>query len=439
MKKLLAILLSCVMVLGLFACAPSTEPTQGTQATTGTQETADTTPAVEYPPEVSGSVTIEWWHTFGSGANLENLEQIVQEFNANNQWGITVNAQYIGGYADVLAKIQTDIPAGTNPVLATLNESGMGTLGLLNLLQDLTPYIQRDGTDYADFHEALTQSLLVHDVDGDGTEEILGVPYCRSVSLAYHNLDVWAEIGVTADQIPTTIEELVPLWEEVYQKTGKYGLAVIADSTFYQCGLIQSLAVKLTGQTNGGSVGVDGVSAPCLTDGTFLQVMKDWESWCQAGWCWRFTTNEAASNAENLVKTSQCATVFASSGSMGNFIRDFAADTQGTGLTADDLYATIQPGYGGSGGRCGGGNVVIIPANHTEEEIDAAWKFLQYASMDPDVTARSAVKAPPSPAWKPRPGSMPLPSSPCWTWPTGASAPPMTASCASTAPSGAVK
>ena len=401
MKKLIALLLALVMVVGLVACAkepaatqPSTNNPPATQGTQGNNDPqpSESTPAVEYPPEVSKPVEIEWWMTFGSGANADNLALIVEEFNKNNEWGITVTASHQGNYADVLAKLLTDIAGGTNPVLATISESGAGTLGLQNLTQDLTPYLERDGINYRDtFHSALTEQLLIHDTDGDGIEEIIAAPYCRSVSLAYHNASVWAEIGVAKENIPTTIEELVPLWEKIYSETGKFGLALLSDPSYYQCGLLQSLSVKLTGKTNGGVIGADGISAPSLTDGTMLKLMNDWTSWCDAGWCWRFTTSDAGTNAKNLVVAGDCATVFQSSGSMTGYIKSFETDEQGKGMDIDDLWATIQPGYGGFGGRAGGGNLAIIPANHTEEEIDAAWKFMQYAAFDAEVTARSAL------------------------------------------------
>ena len=76
---------------------------------------------------------------FGSGANYDNLMQIVDEFNKNNEWGITVTPSYQGSYAQILTKVMTDIASGTNPVLITTGEAGLGTLGLRGQLLDMTP------------------------------------------------------------------------------------------------------------------------------------------------------------------------------------------------------------------------------------------------------------------------------------------------------------
>ena len=375
-KKLLAVLLCLVMAVSLFACGGNNG---GTSEKPPVDITGNTTP-----------IKIEWWMTFEKGANYENLMKIVEEFNKNNPYNIEVVPSYQGAYAAVLAKVQTDIAAGTNPVLGTMSESGAGTLGLNGQLQDLTPYIKRDKANFADFHDALTQQLLVHDVDNDKVEEILGLPYCRSVSLAYHNMKLWAAVGITdKSKVPTTIEQLVPPWNQIHEKTGAYGIAMAFDPSYYQCGLIQSLAKKNTGKTNGGVIGTSGEDCPALTDGTMLKVMSDWASWCDEGFAWRTTVTDASNTMNALFWGGQVATIFASSGGMGTYIKNFTENA--SGLTIDDLHATIQPGYGGFGGRGGGGNLGIIPANHTPEEIDAAWKFIQYAAMDAEVTARSAI------------------------------------------------
>ena len=400
MKKLIALLLALVMLMALVACTAEPKPTETQPKPTETNppatsggDTPTTEPAKQYPPEVTKPISIEWWMNFGSGANYDNLMLIVDEFNKNNEWGITVTPSYQGSYAQILTKVMTDIASGTNPVLITTGEAGLGTLGLRGQLLDMTPYIERDGVDYNDFHTGMTNQLLVNDLDGDGVNEIIGVPYCRSVTMCYYNMNLMRQVGITDyTKIPITLEELVPIWRQIKEKTGAYGIAILKDPSFYQCGMIQSLAVKTFGQTNGGVIGVDGISAPCLTDGTFQKYMTDWKSWCDEGLCWVYTTADAAANASKLLQSNLCASMTQSSGNMGNHIKAFTNDTQGVGLTIDDLGATILPGYGGVGARSGGGSLVIVPANHTEEEIDAAWKFIQYAAMEPEVVARSAIK-----------------------------------------------
>lgn len=374
------------------------EPTESSSDPAPTESTGATVnnpveSPVRYPAEVSGAVTIELWHTFTSGtgmADTDAMSRLVKEFNRENQWNITVKASYKGSYNDVLEATQEAMEQGTNPVLIVTSETGIGTLGLGSQLQDLTLYLERDGLDYNEiFYESLTQSLLVYDIDGNGTEEILGAPLNRSVSLAYHNLQVWAQIGVTKEQIPNTIEELIPLWEQIYETTGQYGLAMTVSADVYQCGLIQSLAVKNTGSTNGGITGLDGITSLAIGDGTMQTLLEDWASWCDAGWCWRPDTTTSLSG---MLGSCQVATVFSYSGYLGGYARVFSGDQQGMGLAAEDLYVTMQPGYGGWASRASGGNLVIVPINHTEEEIDAAWKFLCYATMDPENVATFAAE-----------------------------------------------
>ena len=51
---------------------------------------------------------IVYWHQFSS-AQLETMTQLVEDFNANNEWGITVEALAQGNYNDIRSLMSTSI------------------------------------------------------------------------------------------------------------------------------------------------------------------------------------------------------------------------------------------------------------------------------------------------------------------------------------------
>lgn len=385
LRKMGAMLLVLVLMLNLAACgkkqeaAPTAEETKtaAAESQTGAQEK-------EYPPVVSEPTTITFWHTRATGVNSTNLEAAVEEFNKTNEYGITVEQEYIGSYSEVMAKCSTAIAAGNNPELIIASEGGIGTMGMKNQYQDLAPYVERDGFDMSDFHQSLLTSLCI-DTDGDGEKEIIGLPYVRSITVAIHNTKLFESIGVAEDEIPDTIEELVPMWKKIYETTGKYGFAMFADPSFYQDGLIQSLAVQQTGTSNGG-VATNATSADCLTDGTMLKMLQDWSDWCEEGWSWRYTITDTANVHREMFYNGEVATVFLSCGSLRGIINHC-----GAGTTVDNHFkAMMQPGYGGNAGRVGGGNLMIIPQNHTDQEIDATWQFMKFL-MSSEQVAKNSV------------------------------------------------
>ena len=55
--------------------------------------------------QLSGT-TIEFWHSMG-GVNGEALTYLIDKFNNENEYGITVNAEYQGEYDDAINKLKS--------------------------------------------------------------------------------------------------------------------------------------------------------------------------------------------------------------------------------------------------------------------------------------------------------------------------------------------
>ncbi|NOZ49471.1 MAG: hypothetical protein GXP37_05395, partial [Chloroflexi bacterium] len=77
------------------------EPTKAPAAVEPTKAPEPTDPWANVDP--SGQ-TVVFWHQH-SRAREEALQEIVQAFNDTNEWGITVDAEYQGGYSDIFNKM----------------------------------------------------------------------------------------------------------------------------------------------------------------------------------------------------------------------------------------------------------------------------------------------------------------------------------------------
>jgi multiple sugar transport system substrate-binding protein/sn-glycerol 3-phosphate transport system substrate-binding protein len=69
---------------------------------------------MDYSGVDPSGVTITYWHNW-DGAQLEATEQLVQQFNESNEWGITVEHQSLGTTGDVLNAISNGIVSGDLP------------------------------------------------------------------------------------------------------------------------------------------------------------------------------------------------------------------------------------------------------------------------------------------------------------------------------------
>ncbi len=160
-----------------------------------------TTPAADGPlagVDPSGQKVV-WWHNHSS-AREELVNAIVADFNAQNPWGITVEASNQGSYGDIFNKTLAAIQAGQgapNLVVAYQNNAAAYYLAG-GLTEDMDVYV-KDTTwglneaEVADF----VPGFFTQDYTPDGAHRI-GFPPNRSLEGLYFNLTALKELGYDA-------------------------------------------------------------------------------------------------------------------------------------------------------------------------------------------------------------------------------------------------
>ncbi|MGB1287113.1 MAG: extracellular solute-binding protein [Aggregatilineales bacterium] len=141
----------------------------------------------------SGAV-VQFWHQH-SGGREEQLMQIVEEFNANNEYGIVVEASNQGGYGDIFQKVNLGLVAGGDelPQLVVAYQNQAATYELADGLIDITPLVDSEmwglsEDEKADFFEG----FYAADIFPTFNNERLGFPPNRSMEMMYYNIE-WLE------------------------------------------------------------------------------------------------------------------------------------------------------------------------------------------------------------------------------------------------------
>jgi multiple sugar transport system substrate-binding protein/sn-glycerol 3-phosphate transport system substrate-binding protein len=179
---------------------PAPEPTE--EAAAEPCEPATDGPLAGVDPR---GVTFDWWHQH-SGSREELLLEMVADFNATNECGITVNATNQGGYDDIRDKMNASIATGDLPGLVVGYQNDQAFYALADGLADIDPYMN-DPTwgltaeEKADFFSAFLDQGI-HPAFGN---QRLGFPPNRSVEGIYYNLTWLQELGF--DGPPTTPDE----------------------------------------------------------------------------------------------------------------------------------------------------------------------------------------------------------------------------------------
>jgi len=176
-----------------------------TEAVTGTTPTQVVVAVDEWADVDPTGQTVIFWHQH-SGARETALLEIVDEFNATNEWGITVVAEYQGGYGDIFNKMLTFMNTADVPNLVVAYQNQAATYQLADALVDMNPMVNSakwglSAEEQADFFPG----FFAQDVFPNFGNQRLAFPPNRSMEVLYYNIDWLAELGYTAP--PATPEE----------------------------------------------------------------------------------------------------------------------------------------------------------------------------------------------------------------------------------------
>jgi multiple sugar transport system substrate-binding protein len=141
---------------------------------------------------------ITYWHPY-SGAQQAALEEITNQFNASNPWGILAVPEYQGNQEEIFEKLLTFMNTGEMPNLVLITQDQAATLQLANLLIDIAPLVYSPGwglepTEIADFFP----SIFFQDISLFFDHTRLGFAVDRAMDVLYYNADWLTELGYAA-------------------------------------------------------------------------------------------------------------------------------------------------------------------------------------------------------------------------------------------------
>jgi multiple sugar transport system substrate-binding protein len=207
MKKTYAwfMLLALVLPLVLSGCG-----TAATEAPTEPPAAAPTEAPVVEPTEApmpmvdpSGQ-TVTFWHVWGTGTTGEGLLALVDEFNATNEWGITVEALDQGAYNDLEDAMNAAIQSGDLPNIVVGYTNALDTWHSVGVMADLDALI--NDPDYgltADEVADYYAGAWNNGISANGQR--VGFPHGQSENVIFYN-NSWAEDLGFANP-PATLDE----------------------------------------------------------------------------------------------------------------------------------------------------------------------------------------------------------------------------------------
>jgi multiple sugar transport system substrate-binding protein len=199
------VMLAVVFALVLAACAPAETPAPTEEPAPEPTEAPAAEPTEEPMPEVDPTgQTVIFWHVWGTGLPNETMLAIVDEFNANNEWDITVEALDQGSYSDLEDAFNAAVQSGDLPDLVTGYTNAMANWYAVDAVVDMSPYIDDPFFGLsAEEKAAFFEGALGGGRAPDGT--LFAFPISQSENVLFYNSGWAKELGF--ENPPTNYEE----------------------------------------------------------------------------------------------------------------------------------------------------------------------------------------------------------------------------------------
>ena len=184
-KKIIAAFLTTAMTIG------SLSGVTVFAADAGTDEKVEMADA----SDVDGT-TITFWHSMG-GVNGEAIDTLVKKFNDENEYGITVDAQYQGEYDDSLNKLKSAQIGNMGADLVQVYEIGTRFMIDSGWIVPMQQMIDADSYDVSEIEPNLAAYYTIDN-------ELYSMPFNSSTPIMYYNKDMFDKAGIT--EVPDSLD-----------------------------------------------------------------------------------------------------------------------------------------------------------------------------------------------------------------------------------------
>ena len=206
--SLFAVVMIAALVLG--ACAkptevPVVEPEAPVVEEPVVEEPVVEEPVVEEPAEVDPwadvvpAKEIVWWHQHTGAEREAAIEKIISDFNATNKYGITVIAEYAGGYGDIFNKMLPILNTPDVPDVVVGYQNQVATYQLADAMFDMNELMDHPVYGLSkEEQEDFFPGFFAQDVLSLYDNQRLGLAPNRSMEVLYYNMDWLKELGYDA-------------------------------------------------------------------------------------------------------------------------------------------------------------------------------------------------------------------------------------------------
>lgn len=297
-----------------------------------------------------GVIELTYWYTFKDKIG-ENNEALVKEFN-ESQDKIHVTAEYQGNYDEIKAKTKAAFTANEAPDVTLTEIASVPEMVKAGVVEDLTPFVEKDDIKLDDFHEGLMKNSYIDD-------KLYALPYLRSTPILYMNATMLKEAGLDPAG-PKNWNELEEYCRAL-TKDDAVGMVYPVETWFTEANLAQVGSSVLKDNDTKSNVNTEEMKRGLeqlkkMNDEGIIKILNG--------------TDEGNDKKKVDFKNQKCAMFYSSTA-------DLTYNLQVAEESGFELNTSFMPAGDDYGVPTGGCNMYMI-SGLSDEKKQAAWEFIKF-------------------------------------------------------------
>lgn len=321
-------------------------------------ETTAEVPEIEMADasEVDGT-TISFWHSMG-GVNGQAIDTLVQKFNDENEYGITVEAEYQGSYDDALNKLKSAQIGNMGADLVQVYEIGTRFMIESGWIVPMQSMVNADEYDTSVLEPNLAAYYTINDM-------LYSMPFNSSTPLMYYNKDMFDAAGIT--EIPDSLEAIAQIGDKLLDSGAQEVMSLGIYGWFFE----QFIGKQGLEYANNGNGRTEAVTAVAFDEnGAAANILNEWKNLYDLGYAPNVGKGGDAGLAD--FSAGKSAITLGSTASLKQILQDVDGKFEVGTAYFPKVKSTDE------GGVSIGGASLWALDNNDPKKLRATWEFVKF-------------------------------------------------------------
>ena len=292
------------------------------------------------------------------GVNGQAIDTLVQKFNDENEYGITVEAEYQGSYDDALNKLKSAQIGNMGADLVQVYEIGTRFMIESGWIVPMQSMVNADEYDTSVLEPNLAAYYTIDDM-------LYSMPFNSSTPLMYYNKDMFDAAGIT--EIPDSLEAIAQIGDKLLDSGAQEVMSLGIYGWFFE----QFIGKQGLEYANNGNGRTEAATAVAFDEnGAAANILNEWKNLYDLGYAPNVGKGGDAGLAD--FSAGKSAITLGSTASLKQILQDVDGKFEVGTAYFPKVKSTDE------GGVSIGGASLWALDNNDPKKLRATWEFVKF-------------------------------------------------------------